>query len=140
MDSDLGGRLPADEHSQEDPDQRERNAAARDRRADERDTELDAREVATAAREASQAEREQQARQILAGAAGRDQDADARDLIAADRDEVASREAFVSERGDYDVALKARRSAALDRLDSKDDRTSSAHDRARLTETDPAPS
>jgi hypothetical protein len=92
------GRMLSHEHSQEDPDQWERNAAARDQRADERDTELDARGVATAAREASQAEREEQARQIPAGAAGRDQDADTRDLIAADRDEVASREAFVSER------------------------------------------
>jgi uncharacterized protein (DUF3084 family) len=137
MDSNQSGGAQPDEASLSDLNRRERNAAEREQRADERDTELDAREMAIAAREASQAGREQQAEQILAGAAGRDEDADTRDLLAADRDTVASRDAFVSERGDYGVALKARRSAALDRLDSKDDRTSSARDRAILTEADP---
>ncbi len=69
---------------------------------------------------------------------GGDEEAASRDLIAAERDEVASRDAFVSGQGDYGVALKARRSAALDRLDSKDDRTSSAQDRATLAEAAPS--
>lgn len=140
MSSDLGGRAQADEPSRTDLDRREREATERDQRADERDSALDEREAITAAREAQETDRELQAQQILAGAAGRDEDADARDVIAADRDEVASRDAFVSERGDYGAALMARRSAALDRLDSKDDRTCSARDRANLTEVDPAAS
>lgn len=132
------GPLQSDGGGQEDLGGSELSAAGRDQRADERDAALDARDAAAATREATQTGREQQNRHLLADAEERDKEADSRDLVAAERDEAISRDAFVSERGDYDAALKARRSAALDRLNSKGDRTSSALDRATLTAADHA--
>lgn len=89
-----------------------------------------------AADEASGADRDEQAKRILAVAAGRDDDADVRDAMADRRDEAASRTAFLSYQEDYGPALTARRSAAADRLDSKTDRASSADDRIKLTQHD----
>jgi hypothetical protein len=50
---------------------------------------------------------------------------------------AASLQSFLHD-DEYDASLKARRSAAMDRSDSKIDRTSAAADRSRLTEDDAA--
>lgn len=112
---------PADIHA----DQRESDA-------DERETALDVREERIRAREATSAERLKEAQGILADADERDGDADARDSRANDRDRAASLQSFLRDE-DFTTGVKARRSAGLDRSDSKDDRTSAADDRSRLT-------
>lgn len=121
--------MPADR----DDDRRRRNADEREHLADVRDEALDAREALTAGREVAQADRRVQEQLILAGAAERDDDADARDVLADKRDEAVSLHAFLADEEDFGPALEARRSAAVDRLLSKTDRTSSAQDRADLT-------
>lgn len=120
-----------------DVERRERIADERERLADARDRALTRRERRAEARETAQADRSEHEQDILAGAADRDDDADARDSVADERDESVSRAAFVADR-DYGPALAARRSAAVDRLLSKTDRTSSAEDRANLTGRPPA--
>lgn len=68
-------------------------------------------------------------------AAERDVEVDARDRIAAEHDHDADLEAFTSPGGSgYGADLPARRHAAPDRRGAKGDRTSSADDRAVLTE------
>ncbi len=75
--------------------------------------------------------------EILAAAEARDEQADARDTAARKRDSAASLHSFLND-DEYDATLKARRSAAMDRSDSRTDRDSSAEDRSRLTERLPA--
>jgi hypothetical protein len=86
------------------------------------------------ARESLQDDREEKVQQIIAAAEERDDEADVRDNLADKRDQAASLAAFLSTGHTYDETLKARRSAAADRLDSKNDRTSSARDRSELTD------
>jgi hypothetical protein len=86
-------------------------------------------------RAAGQADREKVARGILEGALARDDQADARDSVANTRDRAASLHSFLHD-DEYDAALVARRSAAMDRSDSKSDRASSATDRLDLTVDD----
>ncbi|MGX6608468.1 hypothetical protein ACWKSP_41070, partial [Micromonosporaceae bacterium Da 78-11] len=70
---------------------------------------------------------------ILADADERDHHAEARDAAATTRDTEASLRSFLRDSADeYGPALKARRSAAIDRTDSKTDRTSAAADRSEL--------
>ncbi|TPG14951.1 hypothetical protein [Pedococcus bigeumensis] len=78
-------------------------------------------------------ERRAQVQRVLDDADARDEQADVRDSVAADRDGVADRESFLDPDSDYDASLRARRSAAMDRSDSKDDRASAAEDRSELT-------
>jgi hypothetical protein len=62
---------------------------------------------------------------ILADADKRDHQAEARDAAAKARDTEASLRSFLHDSPDeYGPALKARRSAAIDRTDAKTDRTS----------------
>jgi hypothetical protein len=108
--------------------------------ADQREAALDAREVRADAREAVQADRRVRALRILAAADERDEQADERDVAATTRDTAAGLHSFLHDgEHDYGPALKARRSAAIDRTESKTDRTSAAADRSELTEDDPAP-
>ena len=106
--------------------------------ADEREAALDAREVRADARETAHADRTEEVQRILADADERDDQADARDAVATTRDTAASLHSFLHD-NEYGPALKARRSAAMDRAESKTDRTSAAADRSRLTEVDPTP-
>lgn len=99
--------------------------------------EADNREAVLTAREILQNDREKKVQQIIAAADERDDEADARDALADKRDQAASLAAFLSTGHTYDATLKARRSAAGDRLDSKIDRKSSAQDRSELTDGDP---
>jgi hypothetical protein len=98
---------------------------------------MDNPEAVLTARETFQDDREQKVQNIIAAADERDEEADARDAVADERDQAASLAAFLSPGDDYDLTLKARRSAAVDRLDSKIDRASSAQDRSELTDGDP---
>jgi hypothetical protein len=83
---------------------------------------------------------EKRALHILTDADERDDQADARDSAATTRDTAAGLRSFLHDgEQEYGPALKARRSAALDRTDSKADRTSAAADRTKLTEDDPMP-
>ncbi len=75
--------------------------------------------------------------EILDAAEARDEQADARDTAARKRDSAASLHSFLND-DEYDATLKARRSEAMDRSDSRTDRDSSAEDRSRLTERLPA--
>jgi hypothetical protein len=56
--------------------------------------------------------------------------------VADQGDEATSLAAFLSDHDAFDAALNARRSAAVDRLDSKIDRTSSAQDRSERSDGD----
>lgn len=53
--------------------------------------------------------------------------------MANSRDLAASLRAFLKD-DNYEATVSARRAAALDRLDSKGDRSSAADDRSKLTE------
>jgi hypothetical protein len=113
---------------------------SRETRADHRDAELDAREVRADLRDAEQADRMERAIRILAEADKRDDQADARDAAATTRDTAASLRSFLRDgEHEYGPALKARRSAAIDRTDSKTDRHSAATDRSELTEDNCTP-
>jgi hypothetical protein len=68
---------------------------------------------------------------ILSDASERDAKADSRDEIADDRDRAASLQSFLHHE-EYDAGNKARRAAAMDRSDSKDDRAAAADDRSEL--------
>lgn len=102
------------------------------RRAAEREADLDAREDSLQARESADADRMEGVQGILDDATERDSRADARDSSANNRDSAASLHSFLHD-DDLGPGLKARRSAELDRSDSKADRTSAAQDRIRLT-------
>jgi hypothetical protein len=118
----------------------QRDGDRREDLADQREAELDAREVRADARDAAQAARHERALHILNSADTRDDQAEARDSAATTRDTAASLHSFLQDgENEYGTALKARRSAALDRTDSKADRTSAAADRTKLTEDDPTP-
>jgi hypothetical protein len=104
----------------------------RDARADEREANLHTREDRADARDAAQSDREEQIQGILAVAEERDDRADARDSAANTRDATASLHSFLNDE-EFATGLKARRSAAQDRMDSKGDRASSAADRGNLT-------
>ena len=70
----------------------------------------------------------------------RDDQAEERDTAATTRDTAAGLRSFLHDGElEYGPALKARRSAALDRTDSKADRTSAAADRNKLTQDDSMP-
>jgi hypothetical protein len=125
---DVAGRATGDSDEQES-------------RADQREAVLDAREVRADAREAAEADRRERALHILADAEERDGQADARDAAATTRDTAAGLHSFLHDvEHDYGPALKARRSAAMDRTESKTDRASAAIDRSKLTEDDSTPS
>ena len=108
----------------------------RERAATDREAGLDAREENLRVREALGAERDDETDAILHDADARDRHADARDTLAEERDRAASLHSFLHDE-DGSVGLRARRSAGLDRADSKDDRTSAADDRAKLSRTAP---
>ena len=124
------------EVSDTDLDERKRIADERDSRADKREAALDQREIRSAAREAGSESRAVETQKVLADAASRDDLADARDLAADDREQAASLDLFVHPITEHDAAIRARRLSAMDRLDSKTDRSSSAEDRSRLSESD----
>ena len=107
-----------------------------ERASSDREADLDAREENLRVREALSAERADETDVILHDAHARDADADARDILAEERDHAASLNSFLNDE-DGSVGLQARRSAGLDRADSKDDRTSAADDRAKLSRTAP---
>jgi len=81
-------------------------------------------------------DREQRIQKLIAAANERDDQADVRDANADKRDQAASLTAFLAADTAFDVTLNARRSAAVDRLDAKLDRTASAQDRSELTDGD----
>jgi hypothetical protein len=109
--------------------------------ADEREARLASREVRVDAHEAAQADRRHHEERILADAAERDDQADARDSVATKRDTAAGLHSFLNDSPEeFDPALKARRSAAMDRSESKTDRSKAASDRSELTDGDPTPS
>ena len=87
----------------------------------------------TRAREMDQANRQHDAQTILVDAGHRDDEADARDVISAARDQAADLEAFLNKDETY-AGHGQRRAAAADRLLAKDDREAAAGDRIQLTE------
>ncbi len=108
--------------------------------ADQREAVLDAREARADARDAVQARRRERALHILADADERDDEAEARDAAAMTRDAAAGLHSFLHDaEHEYGPALQARRSAAIDRTESKSDRASAATDRSSLTEDDSVP-
>jgi hypothetical protein len=133
----------SDERHDRDSDAANQQADDRARRgglADQREAELDAREVRADARDAAQADRREQTLHIMHDADLRDDQAEARDSAATKRDTAAGLRSFLhDDEQEYGPALKARRSAALDRTDSKADRTSAAADRDKLAADDPTP-
>ena len=108
------------------------HGAQREIDADQREAALDAREDSIRSRETASADLKQETQDTLDEAAERDQDAQARDSVADDRDRAASLDAFLHGE-DLRPGLQARRSAGMDRSDSKADRASAADDRAKLT-------
>jgi hypothetical protein len=119
-------------------DEREHLLDDREKMLDQRERLLDSHEVRVGARDAYRAERQDRDQGILADARQRDNQAEARDVAADERDRSTSQHSFLHDH-EYDAALKARRSSALDRMDSQTDRTSAATDRSRLTEDDSPP-
>jgi hypothetical protein len=112
--------------------------AGRESLADKREAALNAREVRADARDEVRADRRARAKHILADADRRDHRAEARDAAATTRDTEASLRSFLNDSADeYDPALKARRSAAIDRTDAKTDRASAAADRSELSDDEP---
>lgn len=99
-----------------------------------REAGLNEREVDAAAREARVNDRADDIKEVLADADRRDERADARDLVADEREHAASLDAFVHPNDQHDAAMKARRSSAIDRSDLKSERTSSADGRSRLSD------
>jgi len=100
------------------------------------EADLAEREARINEREAVDADRKNRRDGILADAAARDEVADARDEAADRRDGEASLDAFLKD-DTYTEHLPARRAAAQDRLYSKTDRDSAAHDRDQLTDDEP---
>jgi hypothetical protein len=114
------------------------NGGERHARADQREAAVNRRVVRADAREQVQADRGEAVQRILADADDRDDQADARDSVAEARDKAASLHSFLHD-GEYGPALQARRSAAVDRSDSKADRNSAAADRSDLAADHPTP-
>ena len=112
---------------------RARLADERDARADKRDADLNVREALAEAHEAHALDREKETSEILSAADERDDRAETRDRVADLRETAAGLHSFLHDK-EYDAALRARRAAALDRADSKTDRTSGASDRVKLSE------
>lgn len=128
-----GRRADGDGGVDQAPDDDERGSLA-----DEREAVLDARELRADARDVVHSDRKERAAHILADADERDRQAEARDAAAVTRDAAASLRSFLRDReDDYGPALKARRSAAVDRTDAKTDRTSAAADRSELAGDEP---
>jgi hypothetical protein len=101
----------------------------------DREAALSRREAEVERREADLALRLGAADEILAAADLRDLDAEERDRASVHRDQLADRVAFVTSTGTvYGTDAPGRRSAALDRADSSDDRAWAAADRLALTE------
>jgi len=115
-------------------DGKPRRFEERDTLADEREASLDARQRDADARDALQTGRDEEIKTILASAAERDSRADARDTVADRRDATASLDSFLHDE-EFLAGHKARRSAAIDRSDSKSDRAHGAADRSRLAES-----
>ena len=112
----------------------------RETQVDEREARLAAREMRIDAWEVSHADRRHQEQRILADAAERDDQADVRDSVATTRDTAAGLHSFINDSPEeFDPALKARRSAAIDRSESKADRAAAAADRSELTDGHPTP-
>ena len=133
-------RASDERHDSDNDVANQRDDDRREALLDQREAELDAREARADARDAAQATRVERALHILTDADKRDDQADARDSAATTRDTAAGLQSFLRDtENEYGPALKARRSAALDRTESKADRTSAAADRTNLTEDDPTP-
>jgi hypothetical protein len=117
---------------------REAQVGAREAQVGAREAQVAAREAQVGAREASRAERLDDARGIRVGADERDEQADGRDRKARKRDMAAHAEASWHQDEDEQNgrARTDRDAARWDRRYAKDDRISSAVDRALLTEDD----
>lgn len=111
---------------------REATVDDREQAADEREAELARREAEA---KAVLADRSENKRKILEDAEHRDRVSDARDVDADERENTASRAAFLSQKHSGHEP-EVRRAAALDRRHSKSDRTSAAADRAELARED----
>jgi hypothetical protein len=130
---DHGQARPAPDPRRDADRQDPRRADERDVRADGREADLDAREARTAADESARGARRRRHQDIAQNAAARDEQADARDSSAERRDRDASLAGFLND-DNYGDGLRSRRSAALDRLQSKEDRTSAASDRSEMAD------
>jgi hypothetical protein len=106
----------------------------RDLAEDEREAAFVAREQRVAAMEEAVQARADMVKSVLSAAAERDARADARDAVADDREHAASLTSFVELGDEYIAGLKARRASAMNRVESKNDRASSASDRSKLSE------
>jgi hypothetical protein len=106
---------------------------------DQRESALRAREVRADARDAHAAGLRDEVEGILDRADERDERADERDEAATARDSAASLHSFLHD-AEYDNALKARHSAAMDRQDSHTDRGAAGDDRSKLSAGAAAPS
>ena len=93
---------------------------------------MNAHPTSTESSESAAETRHSQVQNLLDDADARDDQADARDSAAEDRDSAAALESFLDPDADYDVVVRTRRAAALDRTASKDDRSSAADDRSVL--------
>jgi len=125
---------PGDSTAPQDP----HDVGEREARADHREAELDAREALTVADESARDARKQRHRDIVGQAEERDVQADARDSTAERRDRAASLAGFLNVNDtNFGNDLKARRSAALDRSESKGDRSLAASDRSEMADLDP---
>ena len=90
------------------------------------------REERVEAREAALAARAMEVQRILAAADERDAISDARDASADERDRELDLAEMLDVKGGYGTHWSQRRAAALDRLQSKDDRAASREDRMAL--------
>jgi hypothetical protein len=112
------------------------DAEEREAVADDREADLDAREALTVADESARDSRQERNKNIVSKAEKRDLQADARDSSAERRDQDASLAEFLND-DNYGDNLQLRRSAASDRLQSKEDRSLAASDRSALADLDP---
>lgn len=87
-------------------------------------------------REAAEARRQSAARAILDAAAERDAVADARDAVAAKRENDLDRAELLDPTSDYGAHWTERRQAALDRARAEQDRAAAREDRRRLMQGD----
>ena len=102
---------------------------------DDREAELDAREALAVADEFARHARKQRNKDIVSEAEERDVRADARDSTAERRDRDASLAGFLND-DSYGDNLQLRRSAASDRLRSKEDRSLAASDRSAMADVE----
>ena len=122
-----GGRAPM-----RDP----RDAPEREPDADEREADRGSHRVPDVADESARDARRRQQRDIVENAEARDEQAGARDSSAERRDRDASLSGFLGH-DSFGDSLRSRRWAALDRLQSKDDRMSAAFDRSEMADLEP---